>query len=99
MTYRGGNLSGGQRQRIGIARAVLRRPDVLLLDESTSALDVETRDKVVGNLLEEFKDRIIVFVTHDVAVTKRVDCVIDMAAINKAARPAAPAPASANAAT
>src|SRR5262249_9044562 len=49
LNYKGTNLSGGQKQRIGIARAVLRRPDVLLLDESTSALDVETRKTVVSN--------------------------------------------------
>src|SRR5207302_1003181 len=39
LNYKGSSFSGGQKQRIGIARAVLRNPDVLLLDESTSALD------------------------------------------------------------
>jgi ABC-type bacteriocin/lantibiotic exporter with double-glycine peptidase domain len=84
LQYRGSNLSGGQKQRIGIARAVLRRPDVLLLDESTSALDSETREQVVSNLREEFKDRIIVFVSHDDFVASQVDHVFDMAEISSA---------------
>ncbi|MCX7308783.1 MAG: ABC transporter ATP-binding protein [Afipia sp.] len=87
LQYRGSNLSGGQKQRIGIARAVLRRPDVLLLDESTSALDSETREKVVSNLRKEFSDRIIVFVSHDEFVATQVDHVFDMAAINFADKP------------
>jgi ABC-type multidrug transport system fused ATPase/permease subunit len=76
LRYRGTNLSGGQRQRIGIARALLRSPDVLLLDESTSALDADTRDLVISNILSEFRDRIVVFVTHDTAVMERVDEVV-----------------------
>jgi ABC-type bacteriocin/lantibiotic exporter with double-glycine peptidase domain len=80
LNYRGSNFSGGQKQRIGIARAVLRHPDVLLLDESTSALDAATREQVVENLLNEFKDRIVVFVTHDEFVMSKVDEVLDLSA-------------------
>jgi ABC-type bacteriocin/lantibiotic exporter with double-glycine peptidase domain len=84
LSYRGSNLSGGQKQRIGIARAVVRRPDVLLLDESTSALDADTREQLVRNLQEEFADRILLFVTHDAFVISRVDEVFDMAVVNRA---------------
>jgi ABC-type multidrug transport system fused ATPase/permease subunit len=83
LNYRGSNLSGGQRQRIGIARAVLRNPDVILLDESTSALDSNTREQVVAALREEFADRIILFVTHDSYVISQVDEVLDMAQLNR----------------
>lgn len=82
LTYRGTNLSGGQRQRIGIARALVRRPSVLLLDESTSALDSETRGALTRALKTQWRDGILVFVTHDPAVIEIVDTVIDMASIN-----------------
>jgi len=83
LQYQGKNLSGGQRQRIAIARALLRNPDMLILDESTSALDKETQRKVVDNILHEFENRIVVFITHDPQIMDRVDEVIDMEVINK----------------
>jgi ABC-type multidrug transport system fused ATPase/permease subunit len=70
--YQGTNLSGGQRQRLGIARALLRNPDVLVLDESTSALDAPTRDAVLANILRHFKDRIVIVVTHDPIVMSQM---------------------------
>ena len=82
LTYRGSNLSGGQRQRIGIARALVRRPNVLLLDESTSALDFDTRNALIKALKLNMKDGILVFVTHDPSVIESVDLVIDMKMVN-----------------
>jgi ABC-type multidrug transport system fused ATPase/permease subunit len=73
LDYQGANLSGGQRQRIGIARALIRRPDVLILDEATSALDSQTREIVLTNLRRLYKDRILLFLTHDAHVIKQVD--------------------------
>jgi ABC-type bacteriocin/lantibiotic exporter with double-glycine peptidase domain len=70
--YQGANLSGGQRQRLGIARALLRNPDVLVLDESTSALDAPTRDAVLANILRHFRDRIVIVVTHDPLVISQM---------------------------
>ena len=78
LSYQGSNLSGGQRQRIGIARAILRDPDVILLDESTSGLDAQTRDRVVGNVLERYKDKIVIFSTHDQAIMQRVDEIVTL---------------------
>jgi ABC-type multidrug transport system fused ATPase/permease subunit len=83
LDYRGTNLSGGQRQRIGLARALLRHAPVLLLDESTSALDAETRSRVVANLKHAYKDKILVFVTHDANIIQSVDEVIDISQINQ----------------
>lgn len=73
LDYQGANLSGGQRQRIGLARALVRHPDVLILDEATSALDRQTRDMVLGNLREAFRDRILIFITHDAHAIKLAD--------------------------
>lgn len=82
LLYQGKNLSGGQRQRIAIARALLRRPDVLILDESTSALDKATQELVIGNVLQAYSKKIVIFVTHDPHIMRRVDAVVDLEKIN-----------------
>jgi ABC-type bacteriocin/lantibiotic exporter with double-glycine peptidase domain len=61
---RGLSLSDGQRQRIGLARLFLREPEVLVLDEAFSALDLETEARVRGNLWQAFPDRTVVAISH-----------------------------------
>ncbi len=61
---RAARLSSGQRQRIALARAILQRPDILILDEATNALDTTTEKTVLQNLRGEFKDRIFIVITH-----------------------------------
>lgn len=78
LSFQGSNLSGGQRQRVGLARATVRAADVLILDESTNALDYETRKKILDTLLASYKDRIVIFVTHDPYVASRVNRVIEL---------------------
>ena len=58
----GSKLSGGQLQRIGLARCLYRDPKILLLDESTSALDTDTENKILKNISE--LDLTVIFVTH-----------------------------------
>ena len=82
LQYQGKNLSGGQRQRIAIARALLRKPDVLIFDESTSALDKVTQEQVIENILREYSNKIVIFVTHDPHIMKRVDEIVDFGEIN-----------------
>jgi len=61
---RGGALSGGQRQRIAIARTVLQNPRLLIMDEATSALDYQTERLVSLNLMEHFRGKSVLFITH-----------------------------------
>ena len=61
----GNAISGGQKQRIAIARALLKRGKILVLDESTSALDRETEKMVLENIVNKFPQLIIIFVSHN----------------------------------
>ncbi|KIC37119.1 ATPase [Ruegeria sp. ANG-R] len=73
---RGEGLSGGQRQAIALARALIGRPPVLLLDEPTSAMDVKSEAEIIGRLKEATPDTTMVVVTHRTSLLELVDRVI-----------------------
>jgi ATP-binding cassette subfamily C protein len=75
----GGKLSGGQRQRISLARALVRKPDVLVLDEVTSALDPETETAIVDNIAGLRGRYTIIAITHRPAWTRIADVVYSFA--------------------
>lgn len=77
---RGVKLSGGQKQRIGIARGIYQNPKILVLDESTNALDYKTENIVLTNLKEyASKNKLtVIFVTHSKKILKYCDQIIDI---------------------
>jgi ABC-type multidrug transport system fused ATPase/permease subunit len=74
----GTDLSGGQRQRIALARALVRDPAILLLDEFTSALDYATEQKILDDLLASFQKQTIICVTHSRAVANRFTRIVSI---------------------
>ena len=73
---RGGNLSGGQKQRIAIARALLLRPDILILDDSTSAVDVETETRIQDTLETWMADRTCFMVAQRISTVLKADKIV-----------------------
>src|SRR5215204_7332590 len=76
---RGITLSGGQKQRTAIARAVLREPKILILDDALSSVDTYTEEKILGQLRGVMRDRTSVIVSHRVSTVRDADmiCVLD----------------------
>ena len=64
MGEKGSKFSGGQIQRIGIARAIYRNPEILILDEATNALDITSQDQILKNIFEEFKNKTVILISH-----------------------------------
>ncbi|MES2543904.1 MAG: ABC transporter ATP-binding protein [Bacteroidota bacterium] len=73
---RGITLSGGQKQRVSIARAIIKNPDILLLDDCLSAVDTETEEAILNNLLEFCKNKTTIIVSHRVSSAKNADKII-----------------------
>lgn len=74
----GANLSGGQRQRLSIARAMLKKPDILILDEATSNLDAIT-ERALDKTINEFsKDMTTIFIAHRLSTIKNCDKIFVM---------------------
>ncbi|AHE54782.1 ABC transporter ATP-binding protein [Sphingomonas sanxanigenens] len=73
---RGLALSAGERQRLALARALLRRPSVLILDEPTSALDAETEARIADRLRGALPDATLIVITHKPALADRADIVV-----------------------
>ena len=73
---RGINLSGGQKQRLAIARALIKKPQILILDDSLSALDTETEHNIIKNLNNEIKDITKIIVSHRISTIEKCDLIL-----------------------
>jgi ATP-binding cassette subfamily B protein len=70
---RGITLSGGQKQRTAIARAIIRNPRILILDDALSSVDTHTEDKILNHLREVMQNRTTIFISHRVSTVRNAD--------------------------
>jgi ATP-binding cassette subfamily B protein len=70
---RGLTLSGGQKQRTAIARAIIRNPRILILDDALSSVDTQTEDKILNHLREIMQGRTTIFISHRVSTVRNAD--------------------------
>ena len=70
---RGITLSGGQKQRTAIARALIRNPKILILDDALSSVDTHTEDKILNHLREVMQGRTTIFISHRVSTVRNAD--------------------------
>lgn len=73
---RGVNLSGGQKQRISIARALYKEPQIIVLDDSLSAVDTKTEDKILHHIQEELQGKTTILISHRISTVKDADKII-----------------------
>ncbi|RZP06704.1 MAG: ABC transporter ATP-binding protein [Flavobacteriales bacterium] len=73
---RGVNLSGGQKQRLAIARALIKNPKILILDDSLSAVDTETEEMILNNMKNTTKNTTFFISTHRISTSKKCDKII-----------------------
>lgn len=73
---KGVSLSGGQKQRISIARAFIRKPEILILDDSLSAVDAKTESAIVTNIQNQRKDKTTIIVTHRLSAIAHAEKII-----------------------
>ncbi|MDZ7682618.1 MAG: ATP-binding cassette domain-containing protein [Fodinibius sp.] len=72
---RGITLSGGQKQRTAIARALIRDPNIIILDDSLSAVDTKTEEAILQHLREELKGRTTLMISHRISTIKDADII------------------------
>ena len=73
---RGVSLSGGQKQRVSIARALIKDPEILILDDSVSAVDTDTEEKILAHLNDKRKDKTNIIIAHRISTIQDSDLII-----------------------
>lgn len=72
---RGITLSGGQKQRTAIARAIVKKPGIVILDDSLSAVDTKTEDQILNHLKEQLRDKTSIIISHRISTVKNADII------------------------
>ena len=72
----GKNLSGGEKQRLIIARSLIKEPDILILDDSMSAMDLKVEKQVIDNIINSYPNKTIIFITNRINTIKSFDKII-----------------------
>ncbi|QQS51169.1 MAG: peptidase domain-containing ABC transporter [Bacteroidota bacterium] len=72
----GSNLSGGQRNKIALARLFVANPEIIVIDEASSALDIETEKRIMDKLKEKFKGKTIISVAHRIHTLRNADLIL-----------------------
>ena len=74
----GDKISMGEKQRIGIARAIYRNSQIVIMDEISNFLDEKNKQEILKNIYDHFKDKIIITVTHDQNILKYSDKIYEL---------------------
>ena len=76
MCIRDRSLSGGQRQRLSIARALYQEPEVLIIDDTLSSLDVDTELQILKNLKKEYKEKFLIIISSRISTIYSMDNIL-----------------------
>ena len=71
-------LSGGQKQRLAIARALYKRHSFLILDEATSAVDLETEKKILNNIVKGYRNITVIMIAHRLQTLEKCDYIFEL---------------------
>ena len=74
----GTSISGGQLQRVGLARAIYKNSDIIILDEPLSNLDEANKDKILNRIIELKTNKTIIYISHDINDLKKCDKIIEI---------------------
>ena len=74
----GASISGGQLQRVGLARAIYKNSDIIILDEPLSNLDEANKDKILNRIIELKTNKTIIYISHDINDLKKCDKIIEI---------------------
>ena len=78
LSLKGTSVSGGQKQRLSIARALLHNPELIIIDDTTSALDADNEKELWDKMIRKGEERMIVLATHRSATTKMATSIIEL---------------------